>query len=605
MMDKLYGLVMAGGSGTRLWPLSREYYPKQFLKLTGDKTLIQQTFLRIKSVVPTERIFITTNRVFVDEIVIQLGGYGLLKENIIVQPANKNTGPTLAWASKVIYDYDNEAIIVNCPSDHLISPRNKFISYLKSGFEIAQTGKLVTLGINPNSPNPEYGYITKNKSTFVNFGGHTCFKVTKFIEKPSVNKARSLIRKGSFWNSGIFIWKADAILDEIKKFDPKTFSSLGNRIKYISLPSSPIDTTVLEKSNNVWVIPAVLKWVDIGSWKAMYELASKDKDRNVLNTRAIAMNCKGSLIYGGENRLVSAINLRDIVIVDTQDSVLVSHKNDVHKIKDALAYANEKGLTKSNPTPLVSIITATNNDKNLIENSMLSVIGQSYKNIEHIIVDRASSDNTLKIVRRNIHKVEILLSNAKSTRFERINEGISYASGEIIGILDPENSFFDSDVIKKIVEEMEKNKSDVAWGDMVYFNRQDENKPAMYWRSSLYKDGMMQSGWSPPHPTFFVRKEIYEKFGLYKTKFNVAADYELMLRYLIKNQVKSLYIPRVLVKMVGKGLNLKNVVDRVSGNFESYQAWKENGLSVNPSVLLFKNISKITQLLEKRLDLTN
>ncbi len=230
-MKNIYGLILAGGSGTRLWPISRDYYPKQFLKLFGNKTLIQQTFSRLKSVIPPENIYISTNRIFVDEIILQLEDLGLQKANIIIQPTDKNTGPAIAQASKIIYEVDNSAVIVTCPADHIIQPLSKFASSIRSAYQLAQKDRLVTFGIKPTEPNPGYGYIALDKLESDQINSHAVCKVKKFIEKPSREKANILIKQGSLWNSGIFIWKAQAILNEIEKFDTNIYKSTKEKGK--------------------------------------------------------------------------------------------------------------------------------------------------------------------------------------------------------------------------------------------------------------------------------------------------------------------------------------------------------------------------------------
>src|SRR3989344_8693798 len=423
-MKNFYGLIMAGGSGTRLWPISRDYYPKQFLKLYGDKTLIQQTFIRLNKIIKTKNIYITTNRIFVDEIVLQLKKYGLKKGNIIIQPSDKNTGPTLGFAAKRIFEKDKLATIINCPSDHLINSQTQFTSSVKTGYKLALKGLLVTFGVKPTAPSPEYGYIKIRKTISVKINLDRCFKVDQFIEKPNVRKAAILINNGSLWNSGIFIWKAETILKEIKNFSPDIYQSLDSTQKYFSLSSTSIDNSILEKSDLVWVIPAAFKeWRDIGSWKALYELLPKDKQRNVLNDRVVALNCRDSLIYGAEGRLITAISVSDIIIVDTHDSILISNKKNVHQVKLALQHIEENKLTKKLQKPLITIIIPTLNDQKYIEKTLLSVLSQDYKNIEFIVVDGGSTDTTKKIINKYAYKIEQFLTLPNTNFFEKINKG--------------------------------------------------------------------------------------------------------------------------------------------------------------------------------------
>lgn len=592
---------MAGGSGTRLWPISRDYYPKQFLKLYGDQTLIQQTFIRLKKNIDPKYIYITTNRIFVDEIIRQLKKYGFKKNNIIIQSTDKNTGPTLAYAAKKIFEKDRLATIINCPSDHLISSQDKFTSSVKAGYKLAQEGLLVTFGVKPTFPNPEYGYIKPHKQTYKKINSYKVFKVGRFIEKPNSNKASALIKSGSLWNSGIFIWRAEIILNEINKLAPDIYEALDSTQNYLMLNSSSIDNSILEKSNLVWVIPAGFrKWRDIGSWKALYDLLPKDGQQNVLNSRVVSLNSSNSLIYGVEGRVVTAINVKDLIIVDTHDSVLISHKENVHEVKLALQKLEENKLTKKLQRPLLTIIIPTLNDQKFLEKTLISIFNQDYKNIEYIIVDGGSIDMTPKIINKYRHKIDQSIILQKAKYFEKINQGLKLANGEIIGILQPGDSYIDNKVIDEVIENMEKNGSDVTWGDMVYVSNDNTDKVAMYWKSSKYKKGLLQQGWIPPHPTFFVRRHLYKKYGYFNVKFNIAAEYDLMLRFLEKYNVKSNYIPKILVKMTGKGVSFKNILDRLIGNLEAYKSWQENDLKISPLILLSKNLSRISQIWKKK-----
>ena len=598
-MKNLYGLILAGGSGTRLWPISRDYYPKQFLKLTGDETLIQQTFLRLKSLIPPEKIYLTTNRIFVDEIINQLKKYGFHKNNVIIQPADKNTGPAIAQATAKIHEKDKSAIIVNCPSDHIIKPKDKFFSSLKIGYKLSQKGYLVTLGIKPTTANTEYGYIFPNKSVVEIIKGQKTYKAGKFIEKPKSNKARSLIKNGSLWNSGIFIWQAKTILDEYKKIKKIVYNSIDSNKKYFSLKPSAIDTDILEISDKVWVVPSNFTWSDIGSWKALYELLDKDSEGNILNKRVVSLNSKGSLIYGTEDRTIAAINLKDLIIIDTKDSILIANRENVHEIKAALQIAKTKGLGEETQKPLVSIITPVLNGKDFIGNSMLSVFNQNYKNIEYIVIDGGSTDGTLRIINKYRYKIEHFLSKPGASNFEMINKGIEQANGEIIGILDTNNSYIDNEVIASVVRNLNKSSSKVCWGDVVYTKSKLDNRVAMYWKSSNYKKGLFKTGWFPPFPALFVKKSIYKRHGGFNTKFQIAADYELMLRLLEKKNIKSSYIPQILTKMTGKGLTVKSILDRITGNIETYQSWKENKLKIKPTFLFFKYFNRVHQIFKK------
>lgn len=350
----LFGLILAGGSGTRLWPLSRKFYPKQLLKLIGNKTLIQQTFLRLKKTVPLKNIFVITGENIADDIYVQLRVLGINKKNIIKEPDQKNTAPAIALASKIIFKKDKNAKILISPSDHIIGPDFEFLKTAKKAFDIAESGLLTTFGIIPLNPSAEYGYIKINSKFKISNLKNKAYKVEKFIEKPDIKSAEKLIKQGAYWNSGIFALKAEMIIEEIKKFLPDVYEAIdfyNNDFDkflelYRSLRSVSIDKGVLEKSEKIVVIPAKFKWKDIGSWKALHEFLPKDRQSNILNKQVLADNCSSCLIYGYEKRMVVAFGLNDLVVIDTEDAVLVSHKDYVHKIKEAVKKMKNKNMNQ-------------------------------------------------------------------------------------------------------------------------------------------------------------------------------------------------------------------------------------------------------------------
>lgn len=252
--------------------------------------------------------------------------------------------------------------------------------------------------------------------------------------------------------------------------------------------------------------------------------------------------------------------------------------------------------------PLISIITVVLNDKDFIEATIQSVLSQrGCANIEYIIVDGGSTDGTLKIINKYRSKISKFISGEDNGMYDAINKGIRIASGEIIGILNSDDVYADSDVIGKIVEKMNKTGVNVCWGNLIYVN--PAGQTIRYWKSSEYAKNKFRQGWMPPHPTFFVRRQVYEKYGLFNTDFKIAADYELMLRFLEKNRVSSCYIPEVLVKMRTGGKTEKsifNISNILRYKYEDYRAWKVNGLKINLLIIFWKSLSKIGQLIKIR-----
>ena len=251
--------------------------------------------------------------------------------------------------------------------------------------------------------------------------------------------------------------------------------------------------------------------------------------------------------------------------------------------------------------PLVSIVTPVLNGGGTIESTIKSVLGQNYGNIEYIIVDSGSTDGTLEIVDKYKDKIAKVLSENKRGIYPAMDAGLKSANGEIIGNLNSDDFYADENVVKTVVEAMEKEKADVCWGDLIYVERTLNPKRIIrFWKSSPYRKGKFQKGWMPPHPTFFVRKRVYEKYGYLNLDFSIAADYELMLRFLEKYQLRSCYIPKIMIKMRKGGESNKSLINIIKANLESYRAWRVNDLKINPLRILLKPLSKITQYFKRK-----
>jgi lipopolysaccharide/colanic/teichoic acid biosynthesis glycosyltransferase len=248
---------------------------------------------------------------------------------------------------------------------------------------------------------------------------------------------------------------------------------------------------------------------------------------------------------------------------------------------------------------LVSIITPVLNSQGTIESTIRSVLGQTYNNIEYIIVDNGSTDRTLDIINEYKDKISKIIFEDRTGIYTTMNKGIESANGEIIGILNSDDIYANEEVIRIVVEEMAKKRVDACWGDLVYVDRTDTQKIIRYWKSSEVKPQGFLRGWMPPHPTFFVRRRVYEKYGFFNTEFKIAADYEIMLRFLYKHNVPSCYLPDVLVKMRTGGLSNRNFKNMVLKTREDYNAWKVNGLRLRFSTIILKNLLKIPQFFSK------
>lgn len=333
----MYGIILAGGSGSRLWPLSRELYPKQLLNLVSNESLLQTTFERLNYCMPKENIISTTNTKHVANVRMQLSE---LTENPIIlgEPVAKNTAPAIVLATKyIIQKSASDPIILAVPSDLLIKDNEKFVSTIKKGEKLAQKGYIVTFGIKPDYPETGYGYI----DTAEKIGDG--FKVKKFVEKPNSETAKEYLKQNTFyWNSGIFMFKASTILNEtvkhateIAKVSEEFDFSESNQIPFINfdkMPNISIDYAVMEKSDNIALVKLESDWYDIGSWQAIYNVSKKDENGNVFVGHVLDQNSKNSFVYAS-SKLVTTIGLEDTVIVETEDAILACKKDKTQEVK--------------------------------------------------------------------------------------------------------------------------------------------------------------------------------------------------------------------------------------------------------------------------------
>jgi len=359
---RMFAVIMAGGSGTRFWPLSREKMPKQLLKIGAEDTLIQQTVNRILPLVKREDVFIVTNHALSDEIQIQLAAKlgGSWDMNFILEPEAKNTAPALGLSALHLNRIDPEGIMVVFSADHSIRKANEFLNLLRKACNAAADNYLVTFGIKPDRPETGYGYIKAGEkiahgSWLVADGESTSdiCKVDAFVEKLDFDKAKEYLKQGNYyWNSGIFIWKAKTLLQEIEKHAPSLYKGLMEIQKSIGtdkesevikqvferLESISIDYAVMEKTDRAAVIPADIGWSDVGSWTALDDVSDRDASGNVISGNVIDFGSRDTIIYA-EKRLVATIGLKDMVVVDTPDATLVCSKDraqDVKKVVEEL-----------------------------------------------------------------------------------------------------------------------------------------------------------------------------------------------------------------------------------------------------------------------------
>lgn len=324
-------LILAGGKGTRLWPLSRETFPKQFL-LLGEKSLFRQTIERCLLVAKPRDIFVSTNSNYYFYVRDGLKGTGIGKKNIIVEPLAKNTAPAILFALRKFkerFKTKKDEIIFVCPSDHHIFPAEKFAKTVEKVEEIAKMGNIVTFGIKPTGPETGYGYIKINQKSKIKDQRYC--KVEKFIEKPKKSSVKKFLKEGNyFWNSGMFMFPLGLMIQEFKEKAPKIFENVEN---FEKIESVPIDKTVIEKSKKVVVIPVDFNWSDIGSWEVFHKIQEKDGMGNVLIGNVLTHDTKNSLILG-DHRLVACLGLKDLMVIETNDAVFVAPKKKAQEVKN-------------------------------------------------------------------------------------------------------------------------------------------------------------------------------------------------------------------------------------------------------------------------------
>ena len=349
-------LIMAGGRGTRFWPRSRKSLPKQFLSLTGDgKTMIQLTVERLLPIIRMEDIYISTNEDYRELVKEQLPG--IPEENILCEPVGRNTAPCIGLGAIHIAQKYDDAVMIVLPSDHQIRMPDIFRNTLQDASEIAEDGNsIVTIGITPNYPETGYGYIKYIPDSRKN----SAFAVDRFVEKPNLEKAREYLKSGQYlWNAGQFVWKVSTILDDLKKYMPDTYEKLMTiraaigtddynavlQKEFRAMQSQSIDYGVLEKADSIFVIPGSFGWDDVGSWLAVGRLQKEDADGSIVAGDVITVNSKNCIIQG-ESKLIAAVGLENIIVVDTKDAILICDKEHAGEIKTVMAQLEENGRTE-------------------------------------------------------------------------------------------------------------------------------------------------------------------------------------------------------------------------------------------------------------------
>ena len=383
LLHDVYAIILAGGSGTRFWPLSRETCPKQMLQIVGEESLLRQTIKRINGFVPPKNIWIVTTEDKAQDIKFHIEPLGSLAKEIqfIKEPLGRNTAPAIGLAAVYLHHLSPESVMMVMPSDHAIPNTEKFLSDLRLAIQGAMEDYLITFGIKPSRPETGYGYIQTNGFPKTEVKG--LFRVERFVEKPDLETAKTYMSEGSyFWNSGIFVWKTSKILSEIENHLPSLYKALKqienlllqseineidrtnpknqihalthshidafshqpDRLKviYRSIENISIDYGIMERSQDALMVPATFEWSDLGSWTALDEIIEKDEAGNIRRGNTVDIDSQNSIIFSGQ-RLVATIGLRDMVVVDTPDATLVTPKERVQDVKKIVDNLRQNG----------------------------------------------------------------------------------------------------------------------------------------------------------------------------------------------------------------------------------------------------------------------
>lgn len=437
-------IILAGGSGTRLWPYSRNCFPKQFLHFGDQRSLLQKTILRFIDKYPLKDILIVTNQAYYHLVKAQAGELSPeLEKQILVEPERKNTGPAIALGISYLQKQGaslDECVLV-CSSDHLISPNDQFLEAIEKGEEFAKKGNHVIFGVRPHKPEIGYGYIKAEQAIATQV-----YKVDAFVEKPNLELARQYLLDGHYlWNSGIFLFHIKTWEEEVQRHCPEI--GVGNLANFSEMPDISIDYALMEKSKKTVVIPLNATWSDIGSWDSVYELLEKDENQNAKIGNVLDIDTQNCLIMGGKH-LISTIGLSDLLIIETDDALFIGKKGESQRVKnlvDELKKRNAKepfeNLTSHRPWGKFTILEEGNRYKIkriVVDPGQRLSLQMHYHRSEHWVVVKGTAKVTIGDKELLVHENEsVYVPKSEVHRLENPGkialELIEVQVGEFVG----------------------------------------------------------------------------------------------------------------------------------------------------------------------------